>query len=164
MVIFLELPSGTLVQIYEQFMDHMRYPAQVELLNRLARIFHLSRGYYDSTYNVLDDRGLDPAWKGKTFTRKLKADIATLFERRVLAGSTEPGVILVNDPRQINQITIVDRELKAATTVEGHGDAFWSNGLGIKAAEDGPGIVAMGAGEGVPQLSGPSQTWARQMV
>ena len=55
-VIFLELPNGTLVQVYEQFLDHVRYPTQVAMLNEFAQVFQLTRGYYDSTYNVLDDR------------------------------------------------------------------------------------------------------------
>ena len=163
-VIFLELPSGTLVQLYEKFLDQMRYPEQVKKLNQLAEVFHLSRGYFDATFNVLDDRGLHTAWRGRVFSRKLKADMATLFEKRVFAQSDEPGIILLNDPRQINQITVVDRALKAATTVEGHGDAFWSCGLAVKAAEDGPGIVEMGLG--VSQTLDavrPGVNWAKQM-
>lgn len=162
--IFLELPNGTLVQIYEKFLDHMRYPEQVATLNKLARVFKLSRGYYDATFNVMEDRGLDRVWRGKPFNRKFKADMATLFEKRVFAEGEEAGIILLNDVRQINQITVVDKQLKAATSVEGHGDAFWSIGLAVRAAEDGPSIIEIGAP--TPYKGStfqPGQSWARQL-
>ena len=139
--VFLELPSGTLVQVYNQFLDRMRYGGQVKTLNMVADTFKLSRGYFDATNNTLEDRGLRPAWRGRTFTRKMKADMATLMEKRIVAAPDEPGLILQNDLRQLHQMCSVDKALKAATTIEGHGDAFWSNGLGVKAAEDGPGIL-----------------------
>lgn len=162
--VFVELPNGTLVQVFQQFLDHMRYPDQIKLLNQVAKTFRLSRGYYDATYNVLDDRGLDNAWRGRPFNRKLKADMATLFEKRVLAEKDEAGIVLLNDPRQLNQITVVDKQLKAATTIDGHGDAFWSIGLAIKACDDGPGMVELGSGwRLMDQPYSPSQTWARQI-
>ena len=163
-VIFLELENGTLVQIYEEFLDHMRYNTQVHRLNEIARVFGLSRGYFDSTYNVLEDRGLSTAWRGRKFTRQLKGDMATLFEKRMAASPDEKGIILLNDVRQIKQITMVDKQLKAATTVDGHGDAFWSCGLAIKAADDGPGIINIGSPMTITnKLYGPSQMWTRQL-
>ena len=159
--VFLELPSGTLVQIYQEFMDRLSYPKQVSLLNQVAETFSLSRGYFDATYNALEDRGLHPAWTGRQFTRKLKADMAVLLERRVLAAPSEPGIILLPDPRQLNQMTIVDRELKAATTAEGHGDAFWSNGLAVKAASDGPGVIDIGGV--MPTGSRRRNSWISQL-
>ena len=142
--VLLELPNGTLVQVYSRFLDRVKYNEQVNVLNRIAECFKLSKGYFDDTFNALDDRGLDPVWRGRTFTRKRKADMATGFSKRVFAGPKDPGIILLNDLRQLNQVTVVDKELKAATTVEGHGDAFWSNGLAIKAADDGPTLTTIG--------------------
>ena len=165
--IFLELPSGTLVQIYERFLDQYKYNIQVKILNRIAKVFRLSRGYYDASFNALDDRGLDPVWRGKAFNRKLKADMAVLFEKKVFANiGEEPGIVLLNDPRQLRQITLVDKQLTAAQTVEGHGDAFWSIGLAIKAAEDGPSII--GIGSATPSYlhtrrSMPGRNWVQQL-
>ena len=166
--VLLQLPSGTLVQVYSQFLDQMRYNLQVKALNQIADTFRLSRGYFDATYNVLEDRGLRTAWRGRTFTRKLKGDMATSFEKMVVAEEDDPGIILLNDLRQLRQIITVDKALKAATTIDGHGDAFWSNGLAVKAAEDGPGIVDIGAPP--PELSRfglessrAGQTWLRQL-
>ena len=165
--VMLELPSGTLVQVYSQFLDQMRYNGQVNLLNAIADTFNLARGYFDATYNALEDRGLRQVWRGRAFNRKLKADMATLFEKRVVAQPDEPGIILQNDLRQLRQITTVDKLLKAATTLDGHGDAFWSTGLAIKAAEDGPSIIDISTAQPLPQMTvgigRPGQTWVRQL-
>ena len=159
--VLLELPSGTLVQVYQEFMDHLHYGEQVRRLNHVAESLRLSRGYYDATYNALDDRGLSPKWRGRAFTRKLKADMATLLEKRVHAESDRPSLILLNDARQLRQLLTVDKQLKAATSVEGHGDAFWSLGLAVKAAEDGPGLVSIGSA--TPPTLSPGRAWAGMM-
>ena len=165
--VLLELPSGTLVQVYSQFLDKMRYNAQVNTLNSIADTFKLARGYFDATYNALEDRGLRNVWRGRAFNRKLKADMATLFEKRIVAQADEPGIILQNDLRQLRQLITVDKALKAATTVDGHGDAFWSNGLAIKAAADGPSIIDISTPSVLPRAgvatSRLGQTWVRQL-
>ena len=165
--VLLELPSGTLVQLFSEFLDQMRYPAQIKMLNDVAVTFNLSRGYFDATFNALEDRGLKSVWRGRAFNKKLKADMATLFEKRVVAPPDDCGIILLNDLRQMRQIVSVDKELKAATTVDGHGDAFWSNGLAIKAAEDGPSIINISSPTPTvraPGLEGRSgQTWLQQL-
>ena len=107
--------------------------------------------------------GLSTSWRGKVFTRNLKADMATLLEKRVFATADEAGIILLNDPRQLKQITVVDKALQAATTVEGHGDAFWSIGLAVKAADDGPGIVDISTKAPEGKMNEPRQTWLRQL-
>ena len=163
--IFLELPNGTLVQIYEKFLDQMHYDLQVKMLNRIAEVFQISRGYYDATFNVLDDRGLAAVWRGRTFNRNLKASMAVLFEKRVFANTDEPGIILINDPRQLRSIVSMDKELKGINTVDGHSDSFWSCALSITAANDGPGIVEIGSPM-LPirdKLYEPNQTWVRQL-
>ena len=162
--IFLELEDGTLVQIYSEFLDGMSYNGQVELLNRLAEEFHLTRGYYDATFNVLEDRNLNRAWYGKPFSRKLKANMATLLESRIKSTEGMSGIILLPDERQLQHLLTVDRELQAAQTVEGHGDAFWSNALAVLAAEDGPGIMDIGGVNFTGlQSATPGQAWLRQL-
>ena len=162
--IFLELPDGTLVQLFQEFLDHLKYNLQVKRLNALAKIFKLNRGYFDATYNVLDDRGLSPVWRGKGFTRQLKGNMATLFAKRVYAVDDDPSIVLLRNERQLNQVTIVDKTLRAATTVEGHGDAFWSIGLALQATEDGPGIIDIGHSTvRTDQGISPSQSWLQQL-
>ncbi|KKN86922.1 hypothetical protein LCGC14_0264850 [marine sediment metagenome] len=145
--IFLEMPSGTLIQLYQRFLDNTNYVQQVKILNALAIKFQLTRGYYDNTRNELDDRGLSKRWRGRTFTNKLKADIAVKLEKRVFAESHEKGILLLGDERQIRSIVMVRKDLKADETPDGHGDAFWSNALAVKAADDGPVLVDIGSAD-----------------
>ena len=142
--IFLEMPSGTLIQLFQRFLDGTNYPQQVKILNALAEKFGLSRGYYDSTRNELDDRGLSRRWRGRVFTAKLKADAAVALEKRVFAEEDERGIILLGDDRQLKSIVMVRKDLKSDEGPDGHGDAFWSNALAVKAAEDGPAMVDIG--------------------
>ena len=162
-VVFLEMPNGTLIQIYQMFLDGYRYNTQVKLLNRIAEVFDITRGYYDNTNNVMDDRGLSHKWIGKHFSAKLKNNMATQFEKRVFAGPGEPGILLLNNQRQINQIVAVNKLLKAEETIEGHGDSFWSISLAIQASLDGPGILEIGSPvTRIGSSYNPSQMWARQ--
>ncbi len=54
------------------------------------------------------------------------------------------GLLGPTTSRQVASILGVNRELKARTSKGDHGDAFWSNALAVKAAEDRPGIVLLG--------------------
>ncbi len=144
-VLFLELPDGTLIMLYQFFMDHLNYPKQVKLLNFIANRFNLSKGYFDQTNNVLDDRGLDSRWQGKAFNRKLKGDLATGLEKRLLAEEDQPGMVLLNVPRMIDQMLVVRKDLSAPATVDGHGDSFWSVALAVRAADDGPSFLDIGS-------------------
>jgi hypothetical protein len=145
-IVFVELPNKTLVPLYHSFLDHMEYPKQVRLLNFLANHFKL-KGYFDRTNNVLDDRGLSRRWHGKSFNKRLKANMALMFEKRVFADLDEgdPGLVLPADERYLNQVSMVRRDLTATAGPDGHGDSFWSTALAIKAANDGPSIVNVGS-------------------
>ena len=144
-VFTLELPSGTLITLYQTFMDHLSYPEQVKTVNHLTKVFGLTRGYYDATFNVLDDRGLNQRWIGRVFTRKLKGDLATGLEKRVFAEADRPGIVLLNDRRFLDQITMVRKNLTAVETPDGHADSFWSLALACRAADDGPSFLDMGS-------------------
>ena len=142
--VFAQAPDGTLVQVYQQFLDHLDYRAQVKFINRVVDHFGVNKAYYDSTRAELDDRGLDSRVKGQRFTKSLKANIALLLERRVYATPEEPGLVLIRDDRMLRQMSAVTKDLESVETAEGHGDAFWSCALAVKAAEDGPRFVVMG--------------------
>ena len=161
--IFLEMPDGTMLQLYHTFMDGQKYPDQVKALNRISDVFKLTRGYYDATFNVLEDRGLSRRWTGKVFNKKLKGNMAVLLEKRVFAQSDEPGIVLLDDQRMLRQIATVDKGLQAVTTAEGHGDSFWSTALAVLACEDGPGIVEIGSPSIRPAITQPGQTWIGQL-
>ncbi len=143
--VFLELPNKTLILLFQTFLDHLPYPRQVAVLNKVAEVFNLSRGYYDQTSNVMEDRALDKRWKGKVFTKKLKGDIAVGLEKRIFASMSDPGLILTNHERYLSQICSVTKDFKAPTTPSGHGDSFWSTALAIKAADDGPTFLDVGS-------------------
>lgn len=143
-VVFIKMHDGSLVQVYQVFLDKMPYNAQAKLVNKLIEHFDISRFYYDSTRAELDDRRVSRRARGRKFTRQLKANIALLLERRVFAEQDEPTMILLPDERQVSQIVAVTMDLKSVETAEGHGDSFWSNALAVKAAEDGAGMVVLG--------------------
>jgi hypothetical protein len=155
--VFVEVPDGTLLQVYQVFLDHLDYRAQVKLINRVIEHFDVTRFYYDSTRAELDDRGLSSRAKGHRFTKRLKANMALLLERRVYASPEEPGIVLLRDDRMLKQLSAVTNDLESVEVDDGHGDAFWSTALAVKAAEDGPAITVLGdwnemadAGRGAP--------------
>ena len=139
-----QAPDGTLIQVYERFIDHMRYNVQAALVNKLIEHFNVARFYYDSTRAELDDRGLTRRAHGKKFTKQRKVQLALQLERFVFASSEEPGIVFLGDDRQVSQICAVNPQLKSVETSEGHGDSFWSNALMVQAAADGPGMEILG--------------------
>jgi hypothetical protein len=66
------------------------------------------------------------------FTHKGKFKMAGAFDRAI----TNKEIELLNIPRTLNQILIVNNELQAPDTPEGHGDSFWSIGLSFMDQED----------------------------
>lgn len=142
--VFVRVHDGTLVQVFQQFLDHLHYRAQVKIVNRVIEHFDVTRFYYDSSRAELDDRGLSSRAQGQRFTKRLKANIALLLERRVYASPEEPGIILLKDDRMLKQLSAVTKELESVELDGGHGDAFWSVALAVKAAEDGPAMTVLG--------------------
>ena len=53
--------------------------------------------------------------------------MASNFERLVLNKRIE----LINNERMINQILVVNNNLDAIVTPEGHGDSFWSIAMAV---------------------------------
>jgi hypothetical protein len=142
--VFVEVPGGTLIQVFQMFLDHLDYRAQVKVINRVIRHSDVTRFYYDSTRAELDDSGPSSRAKGHRFTKRLKANMALLLERRIYASPEEPGIILLKDDRMLKQLCAVTNDLESQEVGEGHGDAFWSVALAVKAAEDGPGVTLLG--------------------
>ena len=142
--VFVQVPDGTLIQVFHTFLDHLDYRAQVKVINRVIEQFDVTRFYYDSTRAELEDRGLSSRAKGHRFTKRLKANMALLLERRIYAGPEEPGIVLLKDDRMLKQLCAVTNDLESHEVDGGHGDAFWSVALAVKAAEDGPSFTVLG--------------------
>lgn len=143
------LKEGALLQLYEEFLVHMDYGAQVRRINQLMDWFKVNRAYYDSTRAELDDRGLSKVVHPIKFSRAKKATLAQQLERYVRANpdAGEDKLYLIGPPdsRQIRSMLRVNKRLEATQGADGdHGDAFWSNALALAAAEDGPGLVVIG--------------------
>lgn len=142
--VFALMPTGDLVQVFQEFLDGMDYRAQASRVRLVIEHFKIRRFYYDNTRAEMEDRNMPKQAIGMTFTAKLKAQMALAMESRFYADDEEMGIILLDDKRQIGQIVAVDKTLRSVETLEGHGDSFWSNALAIKAADDGPVMELLG--------------------
>lgn len=165
---FVEVPPekgqemGWLVQIHEQWLDHMNYNEQVALLNVLIAYYDPIRFYFDNTRSELEDRGLTKRATGFKFKKGVKASMATLLEKRINntfyhhSGEGDdpaagPGVVMYGpeDTRQVRSLKQVKKDLTASETEDGHGDSFWSNALAVYACESGPRITNLGSAQDI---------------
>jgi hypothetical protein len=121
--------GSKIYQIHSSYLNGWNYTDQVEYLNEVADNFNLTRGYVDNTRGELEDRGLTNTWVPTSFTQKMKANMAGIMEELILGGRTS----LLDDPQQNVQLMQVNNDLKATTTVAGHGDAFFSIGMALQA-------------------------------
>lgn len=114
------------VQIHDKWFDRQDYTAQLEYIKEYMEAMGIYKIFYDSTRGELEmlaESGELPGeFEGIPFTFKSKHKMAGAFDRAI----TNKEIELLNVPRTINQILIVNNELKAPATPEGHGDAFWS--------------------------------------
>ena len=123
--------DGThITQVCNIFMDNMEYIRQVELVNMLVENLSIDKVYVDITRGemegFLEQRMLNPTkFIPIRFNLKIKNSLAAEFEKKV----TTKTIKLLNHDRMIRQILTVNNDLNAMTTVEGHGDAFWSIAL-----------------------------------
>jgi len=142
--VFVQMPDGTLMQVFEAFLDDLDYRRQVNFVNRVIAHFDVHRLYYDSTRAELDDRGLSARAHGFKFTKSKKVDLALHLERRIFAEADEPTIILLKHDRMIGQLCAVRKDLSSPESRDGHGDSFWSIALAVHAAEEGPSFVDLG--------------------
>ena len=114
------------VQLHDHWFDHEDYTEQLEYIQAHVDAWGMYKVYYDATRGELEmmqETGELPAeYEGVHFTFKAKHSMANSFDRAI----TAKEVTLLNVPRSISQILIVNGDLKAPTTPEGHGDCFWS--------------------------------------
>ena len=129
--IFAEFAANKWTQIYQKFMDGWDYNKQKDHVNFLIKSFKVDEGAYDATRGEMESfverHELDSVLRPVIFKTQTKHDMAVNFEKMVDNSEVE----LLNDQRMINQILVVDNDLNALDTPEGHGDAFWSIALAL---------------------------------
>ena len=142
---------GTLIrQIHSEYIEQTPYPNQVAYLNQLIEIFNLDYGIIDDTNASLANYGIDKSiYELVIFTQKNKKEFANAFAHLVKTSyntenlQTHREAFRYNldyvalyleflpDRRQLDQIVVVNKELKSPRNKDGHGDAFFSNALAL---------------------------------
>ncbi len=132
--VFEEWPAGHWIQIYQKFLEGWGYNEQLKHVNELIRKLKVDEGAYDATRGEMEsfvERGeMDNILQPVIFKNTNKHDMATNFEKMVENNEVE----LLNDRRMLDQILVVDNDLKALETPEGHGDSFWSIAMALSIA------------------------------
>lgn len=128
--------KGSLIQVHSKFMDGWNYNDQIDYCKRAIEFFKIDTLYFDNTRaefeTSAENNTLPKQMKGITFTSKSKFSMSTELDRLI----TSKKLLLIEEPRQRRQILSVDCDLNAPETAEGHGDAFFSLCLAVKAWAD----------------------------
>ena len=134
LVIFEEV-GEELVQRLSRWFDRTDYTEQVEHLRAYDRLYGLAGFCYDDTRQELESfkekQELPACATGVALTAKEQHELGARFGNRVRC----QRIRLLPDPRQRRSLLSVDDNLDAPVTADGHGDAFWSVALAVKAAE-----------------------------
>lgn len=129
--------TSSIRQIHSKFMDGWDYGRQIEYLDKAIQEFNINKLHYDDTRSEFEiakeKEELPLQMEGKAFRASSKFSMAVELDKKVTNNrikllADEPG-----DDRQKRSILMVDCDLKAAETPEGHGDAFFSLCLAIDA-------------------------------
>lgn len=122
-----------LIQICNLFLDNTDYNDQLKIFGDAIKRFNMTALLWDNTRSEFDgfaERGELPSEMSPvTMTAGGNDQIAADFDKQV----GNKTIILLDDARQTRSILSVDGNLKAAESIDGHGDAFWSVGLAIQA-------------------------------
>ena len=120
------------IQIHSKWMDGWDYTDQKNYLQEACSAFNLYILYYDNTrgeFESFDEVGeLPDACEGINFTVKSKHSMATNLDKAL----AQKDIEFLSDQRQKGQILIMNNDLKAPETPEGHGDSFWSVCMALK--------------------------------
>jgi hypothetical protein len=136
-----ELEGRNLKQIHVKYFDKIDYGDQLRYVKKLIDNLHIDAGYYDASrgeLEALDEQGeVPPELEGVTFTHKRKNAMANMLDvliTRSLSNQSADddselevlSIEFINDKRSLDQMLMVDNDLNAVETPEGHGDSFWS--------------------------------------
>ena len=126
-----------IIQVHSKFMDGWDYVAQIEYCQTVIETFNINKLHYDDTraeFEIKKELGqLPPQMEGVAFRLSTKFGMATELDTAITNKTIELLADTPEDDRQKRSIAAVDADLKAATTSEGHGDAFFSLCLAIDA-------------------------------
>lgn len=129
-----------LIQVCSKWMDGWDYIDQIEWLKQAIKGFGMSKLVYDNTraeFDSFEEKGELPGeMEGIPFTAKSKYTMATEMDKEI----TQDNVLLIDEGRQKRQMLLVDNDLKALETDEGHGDCFFSLMLAIWGYKEGEGL------------------------
>lgn len=120
------------VQIHSKWMDNWNYVDQLDYLKEVCEVFDLYVLYYDNTrgeFEAFGETGELPApMEPVIFSLKSKFGMATNLDKAL----SNKEIVFLPETRQRNQILIVNNDLLAPETAEGHGDSFFSMCMALK--------------------------------
>ena len=123
-------------QVCSRWFDQVDYIRQLAWVKQAIESFGIIRLRYDNTraeFESLDEMGEIPReMEPVVMTRAGNFQAAAALDRVVSSGTAR----FINDERQLRQLCIVDNDLKAPETVDGHADCFFSGALAIQAATE----------------------------
>ncbi|MFA6089952.1 MAG: hypothetical protein WC755_08905 [Candidatus Woesearchaeota archaeon] len=131
--------DGRFVMVHQIFMDGWNYangkeydpsnPTQLEYIKQAIKNFKIRVIHFDATRGEFEsfmEQGILPRqMEPVIFTTKSRVNMSTVLDRLV----EQKRIELINDDRYLNQICSVTNDLQAITSIQGHGDSFWSTGL-----------------------------------
>lgn len=131
-----ELVDGTYVMRYERFFDNWDYTRQKNFIDTKIEDMQIDMVWYDATRGEFErdeEMGRMNKYEPVNFTSKTKHSMAKEFEQRVTRDSIKllPSAERNGEDkgRMLDQLLVVNNDLKAPRTDGGHGDSFWSIGL-----------------------------------
>lgn len=121
------------VLVHHEFLDKVDYIEQLKIVNDLIQRFQVDYAFYDATRGEFDSfaeqKLLSPILQPVIFKSQTKYEMATNLDKIM----TEQRILLPEDRRLLNQMLVVDSNLDALETNEGHGETFWSIALALSA-------------------------------
>lgn len=130
-----------MIQVHSKFLDGWDYIDQIEYIKNAISAFQIDKMFYDNTRSEFESFAeagkLPGAMEPLVFTAKEKFAMASEMDIVITQGL----IYLINDERQKRQMLSVDCDLKAQETEEGHGDAFFSNALAVKARREASAVL-----------------------
>ena len=140
-VIFEKRPTGEVddgenpiykrVQVHSKWFDGVDYIEQLDYITNAVSEFGVYSCYFDNTRGEMEmmmESGKMPAeFIPIHFTSKIKNSMAVQIDIHI----TNKMIEFLNDERQLSQMLLVNNELQALETPEGHADSFWSIGMSL---------------------------------
>lgn len=131
-----EIVDGDYIMRYEQFFDNWDYTRQKNFIDTKKEDLQIDTVWYDATRGEFErdeEMGRMKDYEPVNFSSKTKHSMAKEFEQRVTRGTIKllpPSERHGEDKdRLLDQLLVVNNNLKAPRTDGGHGDSFWSIGL-----------------------------------